>query len=58
MITFATASGFDMAGRVLINCIAHDPLAPFGGFKQSGFGREGGILGFEEYLEPKAYITH
>jgi len=46
------------AGRVLINCIAHDPLAPFGGFKQSGFGREGGILGFEEYLEPKAYITH
>jgi len=44
------------AGRVLINCIAHDPLAPFGGFKQSGFGREGGVLGFEEYLEPKAYI--
>lgn len=45
------------AGRILINCIAHDPLTPFGGFKQSGFGREGGILGFEEYLEPKAYIT-
>lgn len=45
------------AGRVLINCLAHDPLAPFGGFKQSGFGREGGILGFEEYLEPKAYIV-
>ena len=44
------------AGRVLINCIAHDPLAPFGGFKQSGFGREGGILGFKEFLEPKAYI--
>jgi len=45
------------AGRVLINTLKHDPLAPFGGYKQSGFGREGGILGLEEYLEPKAYIT-
>jgi len=44
------------AGRVLINTLAHDPLAPFGGFKQSGIGREGGILGLEEYLEPKAII--
>ncbi|MFC4211624.1 aldehyde dehydrogenase family protein [Pedobacter lithocola] len=45
------------AGRVLINTIGHDPLTPFGGFKQSGIGREGGILGLEEYLEPKAIIT-
>lgn len=44
------------AGRVLINTLNHDPLAPFGGFKQSGVGREGGILGLEEYLEPKAII--
>ena len=44
------------AGRVLINTLNHDPLAPFGGFKQSGIGREGGILGLEEYLEPKAII--
>jgi len=32
------------AGRVLINTLAHDPLTPFGGFKQSGVGREGGDL--------------
>jgi aldehyde dehydrogenase (NAD+) len=44
------------AGRVLINTLNHDPLAPFGGFKQSGIGREGGVLGLEEYLEPKAII--
>lgn len=45
------------AGRVLINTLSHDPLTPFGGFKRSGIGREGGILGLEEYLEPKAIIT-
>ncbi|MBE8725501.1 aldehyde dehydrogenase family protein [Flavobacterium hungaricum] len=44
------------AGRVQINTINHDPLAPFGGFKQSGIGREFGILGFEAYLEPRALI--
>jgi aldehyde dehydrogenase (NAD+) len=27
--------------------------APFGGYKQSGIGREMGVLGFEEYLEAK-----
>ena len=45
------------AGRVLINTLSHDPLAPFGGFKQSGIGREGGIFGLEEFLEPKAIIS-
>jgi aldehyde dehydrogenase (NAD+) len=30
----------------------HD--VPFGGYKQSGFGREMGTLGFEEYLQIKA----
>lgn len=44
------------AGRVQINGIGHDPMAPFGGFKQSGIGREFGILGLEAYLEPKALI--
>ena len=44
------------AGRVLINTLNHDPLTPFGGFKQSGIGREGGIFGLKEFLEPKAII--
>jgi aldehyde dehydrogenase (NAD+) len=44
------------AGRVLINCLQHDPVAPFGGFKQSGIGREYGLLGLESYLEPKTVI--
>lgn len=44
------------AGRVLINCLQHDPLAPFGGFKQSGIGREYGVLGLESYLEAKTLI--
>ncbi|MCR4034150.1 MULTISPECIES: aldehyde dehydrogenase family protein [Flavobacterium] len=43
-------------GRVQINGISHDPMAPFGGFKQSGIGREFGILGMEAYLEPRALI--
>jgi len=45
------------AGRVLINTLSHDPFAPFGGFKQSGIGREGGLFGLKEYLEPKAIIS-
>ena len=44
------------AGRVQINGIGHDPMAPFGGFKQSGIGREFGTMGLEAYLEPKALI--
>ncbi len=44
------------AGRICINGFKHDPLAPFGGFKQSGIGREYGMFGLEEYLEPKAII--
>jgi aldehyde dehydrogenase (NAD+) len=45
------------AGRILINTLNHDPLAPFGGFKQSGLGREGGIYGLKEFLEPKAILV-
>lgn len=44
------------AGRVLVNGLSHDPQAPFGGFKQSGIGREFGVYGLEAYLEPKAII--
>ncbi|NIG55753.1 aldehyde dehydrogenase family protein [Chitinophaga sp. Cy-1792] len=44
------------AGRVCVNGFKHDPLAPFGGFKQSGIGREFGTFGLEEYLEPKSIL--
>ncbi|MGE7139101.1 aldehyde dehydrogenase family protein [Luteibacter sp. NPDC031894] len=44
------------AGRVLVNTLAHEPKAPFGGFKQSGLGREHGRFGLEAYLEPKAVL--
>lgn len=44
------------AGRVAVNILTHDPKAPFGGFKQSGIGREYGVYGLEEYVEPKTIL--
>jgi succinate-semialdehyde dehydrogenase / glutarate-semialdehyde dehydrogenase len=42
------------AGMVGVNQgIVSNPAAPFGGVKHSGFGREGGFEGIEEYLETK-----
>ena len=42
------------AGQVQVNGGAFNPAAPFGGYKQSGLGREGGAAGIEEFLETKA----
>ncbi|MBB5605776.1 MULTISPECIES: aldehyde dehydrogenase family protein [unclassified Janthinobacterium] len=47
-----------VAGRVFINGLYDEPLAPFGGFKQSGIGREFGTYGLEAYLEPKAMMGY
>ncbi|WP_280407662.1 aldehyde dehydrogenase family protein, partial [Nocardia brasiliensis] len=45
------------SGMVGINRgVISDPAAPFGGVKASGFGREGGTEGIEEYLSTK-YIA-
>ncbi len=44
------------SGRVVINGAPHEPLAPFGGFKQSGIGREYGVFGLEAMLEPRAIL--
>jgi len=41
-------------GMVDINGVARSPGSPFGGMKQSGNGREGGIWGLEEFLEVRA----
>jgi aldehyde dehydrogenase (NAD+) len=44
------------SGQVLLNYPAWNPMAPFGGYKRSGNGREYGVHGFEEYLEIKAIV--
>ena len=42
------------SGMVAINRgVISDPAAPFGGYKQSGLGREGGFDGINEFLEIK-----
>jgi aldehyde dehydrogenase (NAD+) len=41
-------------GQVEVNGGAFNPNAPFGGYKQSGNGREYGEYGFEEFLEIKS----
>jgi acyl-CoA reductase-like NAD-dependent aldehyde dehydrogenase len=41
------------SGSVTVNGMIVDPKMPFGGFKQSGTGREGGIEGLEQYFELK-----
>ena len=42
------------AGNININGVSGDQYTPFGGYKQSGNGREWGAFGFEDYLEVKA----
>ena len=44
------------AGQVIINGAGPDLMAPFGGYKQSGNGREWGDHAFGEFLETKAMI--
>ncbi len=45
------------AGQVQINTGGFNPNAPFGGYKQSGKGREAGKYGLEEFLEIKALLN-
>ena len=42
------------AGNIYINASPRDISAPFGGYKQSGIGREGGIYGMIEFTQQKA----
>ncbi len=41
-------------GQISVNGGRYNPLAPFGGYKQSGLGREAGRFGLEEFLEVKS----
>ena len=44
------------SGMIAINRgLMSDPAAPFGGAKQSGIGREGGVTGIYEFMEPKYF---
>jgi aldehyde dehydrogenase (NAD+) len=45
-------------GNVHLNGAGPDFAAPFGGYKQSGNGREWGVFGFEEFLEVKAVMGY
>jgi acyl-CoA reductase-like NAD-dependent aldehyde dehydrogenase len=45
-------------GNVHVNGAPADFSAPFGGYKQSGNGREWGQFGFEEFLEVKAVLGY
>jgi len=42
------------AGMVAINTWGPAPGAPFGGYKQSGNGREGGVYGLRDFMEMKS----
>ncbi|MDQ1635719.1 MAG: succinate-semialdehyde dehydrogenase / glutarate-semialdehyde dehydrogenase [Frankiaceae bacterium] len=63
LVAYVFTSDFSRAIRVLEELevgmaglnkgLVSNPAAPFGGVKQSGFGREGGFEGIEEYLETK-----
>jgi acyl-CoA reductase-like NAD-dependent aldehyde dehydrogenase len=44
-------------GMVHLNGATNEISAPFGGYKQSGNGREWGAHGIEEFLEVKAVMT-
>lgn len=45
------------AGQIIINDGVRTQNAPFGGYKQSGIGREGGKYGLEEYVELKTLFV-
>jgi aldehyde dehydrogenase (NAD+) len=45
-------------GMVHLNGAVADPSAPFGGYRQSGNGREWGIAGLEEFLETKSVMGY
>jgi acyl-CoA reductase-like NAD-dependent aldehyde dehydrogenase len=44
------------AGQIEINGAAYDSMAPFGGFGDSGYGREFGVSGLREFVAPQAIV--
>ncbi|MEO5597682.1 MAG: aldehyde dehydrogenase family protein [Novosphingobium sp.] len=58
MAQVRAVAGRIQSGQVHLNYPAWDPQAPFGGYKQSGNGREYGVFGMEEFLEIKAVVGY
>ena len=52
----SAVAGRIRAGRISINGTTGDIMAPFGGYKMSGNGREWGEFGFDEFVELKAVL--
>lgn len=57
----STARAYDVArrlrsGSVGVNTIQRNPQAPFGGFKRSGVGRDGGSFGLQAYSELQSVL--
>ena len=46
------------AGSISLNGAQVDPVAPFGGYKKSGNGREWGDYAFDEFLEVKSLLGY
>lgn len=54
-----SATAIVIGGTVWINAYnTFDAAVPSGGFKSSGYGRDGGRAALEQYVEPKAVWTH
>ncbi|MCF8608039.1 aldehyde dehydrogenase family protein, partial [Gordonia sp. HY442] len=59
VMTESADRGFSIAERLESGMVGFNtglvsnPAAPFGGVKQSGLGREGGLTGIDEFLETK-----
>ena len=45
-----------VSGRVLVNTLANEPKAPFGGFNHSGVGREMCEWGIRAFMEPRSIV--
>lgn len=56
---YLTNTWGDIVGMTGVNCgTISDPFSPFGGVKESGFGREGGRYGMEEFQVTKVGLRH
>jgi threonine dehydrogenase-like Zn-dependent dehydrogenase len=51
-------TAFKPGDRVLISCVRSDAELPFGGIKNSGYGRELGDMGSQEFVKKSWFLCH